>query len=163
MKRVKSVTSNSSVVIDANLLIKLCVPEVLSDVAQKLNASWIEADVARVAPALVHYEVVSGLNKKVFTGLLTADEAVAALEASFGEGLELVTLPDIHRSALQLAMQLGLRSAYDAHYLAVAEELQCEFWTADQRLYNAVHESFPRVRWLGAAEPFPEDQPDEDR
>ncbi len=39
--------------------------------------------------------------------------------------------------------------SYDAHYLALAEHLGCEFWTADKRLHNAVHEKLPWVRGLG--------------
>lgn len=37
-------------------------------------------------------------------------------------------------SALDLAERLSLSATYDAHYLALAEWLGAEFWTADQRL-----------------------------
>jgi predicted nucleic acid-binding protein len=38
---------------------------------------------------------------------------------------------------------------YDAHYLALAEMMEGEFRTADERLYNAVRDDFPNIRWLG--------------
>ncbi|MBC8099768.1 MAG: type II toxin-antitoxin system VapC family toxin [Armatimonadetes bacterium] len=44
----------------------------------------------------------------------------------------------LYRRAYELAEQLSLPTAYDAQYLAVAEHLGCDFWTADERLYNAV-------------------------
>jgi predicted nucleic acid-binding protein len=56
---------------------------------------------------------------------------------------------DSHRRSLALAAELDIASAYDAHYLALAEELDCELWTADSRLYNAVRDRFPRIRMLG--------------
>ena len=42
-----------------------------------------------------------------------------------------------------------LAPGHDAAYLAVAEILGCELWTADERLYNSVKTDMPRVRWLG--------------
>jgi predicted nucleic acid-binding protein len=45
--------------------------------------------------------------------------------------------------------RFSLPSAYDAHYLALAESRQCECWTADERLWNPVRRKPPWVRWLG--------------
>jgi predicted nucleic acid-binding protein len=42
----------------------------------------------------------------------------------------------LHRRALELAQSLSLPATYDAHYLAVAEDLQAELWTADRRLFR---------------------------
>ena len=36
-----------------------------------------------------------------------------------------------------------------AEPLADAEESGSEFWTADQKLYNAVKDRLPFVKWLG--------------
>ena len=44
-------------------------------------------------------------------------------------------------------------AAYDAHYLALAEMLGCEFWNADERLYNTVKDELPWVKWLGDFQP----------
>jgi predicted nucleic acid-binding protein len=41
-------------------------------------------------------------------------------------------------------------AAYDAHYLALAQWLRCECWTADGRLWNTVKSEFAWVRWVGA-------------
>jgi predicted nucleic acid-binding protein len=40
-------------------------------------------------------------------------------------------------------------TAYDAQYLAVAERHQADFWTADERLFNALNGKFPHIDWLG--------------
>ena len=53
------------------------------------------------------------------------------------------------RRGYELATQFNRPTAYDAQYLAVAERLQCEFWTVDERLYNAVKQALPWVKWLG--------------
>jgi predicted nucleic acid-binding protein len=51
---------------------------------------------------------------------------------------------------LLITVKLGLKAAYDAYYLALAESLKADFWTADQRLTNAVAEKLPWVKCLGA-------------
>ena len=43
--------------------------------------------------------------------------------------------------------------AYDAAYLALAELRGCEFWTTDERLYNAVSHDLTWVKWVGTFSP----------
>lgn len=61
----------------------------------------------------------------------------------------LFTDDNLMRRAYELATQLNRPTAYDAKYLAVAERFQCELWTADERLFNAVSSTLPWVKWLG--------------
>lgn len=56
----------------------------------------------------------------------------------------------LHVSALEFAERFRLRAAYDAHYLALADHLRCEFWTGDRKLFNAVASELPWVRLIGA-------------
>ena len=37
---------------------------------------------------------------------------------------------DLHIQAVQLASRYGLLATYDAHYLALADHLEAELWTA---------------------------------
>ncbi len=55
----------------------------------------------------------------------------------------------LHERALALAAGLNLPDAYDAHYLALSELLECPFWTNDRKLVNNVGERLAFVRWLG--------------
>jgi predicted nucleic acid-binding protein len=66
-------------------------------------------------------------------------------------GILLATVADtaLLKRAYELATQFDRPTAYDSQYLAVAERYQCDFWTADERLFNAVTASLPKVRWLG--------------
>lgn len=54
----------------------------------------------------------------------------------------------MHDRALSLATRFTLPATYDAHYLALAEELGCEFWTADKRLAGATDGAFPLLRLI---------------
>ena len=66
-------------------------------------------------------------------------EAEAHLETLMRLGVQLVppTL-ELDRLALRWAERLGQTVVYDVHYLALAEALGCDFWTADRRLAGSV-------------------------
>jgi predicted nucleic acid-binding protein len=59
--------------------------------------------------------------------------------------------PELHARALDLARRLSLPAACDAHYLALADWLGAELWTADRRLARAVEHDLPWVRVLDGA------------
>ncbi len=42
----------------------------------------------------------------------------------------------LHRRALAWAARLGHPKTYDAHYLALAEEMKCDLLTADRRHHH---------------------------
>jgi len=78
-------------------------------------------------------------------GLLSASAVRLALEAALSLPLRLHGESDLHWQALDLAERFSLPAAYDAHYLALAEWLGGEFWTADRRLAQAVQTALPWV------------------
>ena len=143
----------SSACVDANIVIKLVVEEVDSVLADALWESWVQNEVQIMAPALLRYEVTAVLRKKVYQNQLSLTMAGKALSAAFAllaQNVDLVTLAvEQHRRAWELACRFNRPTAYDAHYLALAETEACEFWTADERLYNSVKDDFPLIRWLG--------------
>ena len=59
----------------------------------------------------------------------------------------------LHNRAIDLAVELNQRLAYDSHYFALAESLDCEFWTADRPFYRAARGRYPRVQWIGNYNP----------
>ena len=80
---------------------------------------------------------------------LSVEEAAALISALLASGIELHDSPDIHSRALELASLLRQGAAYDVHYLALAESLGCELWTADERFYRAATAAARNVHWIG--------------
>jgi predicted nucleic acid-binding protein len=54
---------------------------------------------------------------------------------------------------MEFAQRFHLPATYDVHYLALALAEQCECWTADRRLWNAVKRELNWVRGLGEYQP----------
>ena len=141
--------NRSLVCVDAGILIKLVVAEEDSDRADALWEQWKEDGVRVVAPGLLPFELTSVLRKKVHRGLLSPAEGKEAFDTVHRLPVQVLTPPDLHRRAWELATRFNRPAAYDAHYLALAEMMNCEFWTADERLLNAVGGELPWVHWLG--------------
>jgi predicted nucleic acid-binding protein len=141
--------TNSWVCVDASLVIKLVVEEPDSQEARVLWRTWLDEEVNIAAPPLLRYEITSVLRKHVVRGLRTIEESQQALDLALTFAIQYLEPADYHRRAFILAHQLDRPATYDAHYLALADHLACEFWTADQRLVNSVQNKLPWVKWLG--------------
>jgi|SRR5690242_8246093 len=148
---------SSVVVVDTSVAIKWVIPEPDSATADALVQTWKTQGTTLIAPPLFAYEVANTLHQQVRKGKISLDEARKSLSQLLdpNQGPVLMFSPDpainlaLSMRALELAQQHGLPATYDAHYLALAEREGCEYWTADERLWNAVKVRLPWVRWLG--------------
>ena len=139
------------VVVDASVAVKWLVREADSVEALELVTSWSAAGVTLVAPYLMPAEVANALHKRVLGEELSVAAAARQIELLLASGVELIETPSLHVRALAIASELNQSAAYDAHYLVLAEELDCDLWTADARFYRAAAPTVDRVRLLGAA------------
>ena len=132
-------------VIDATCAVRLVVPGPAQARYEELIGGWKRAGHDMYAPGLWIYEVTSALCKAVRLGGLMAAEAERCLTQALDLGVQLVAADEEQaRSAYAWTVRLNRAAAYDSFYLALAESLGCELWTADQRLCNAV--DLPWVR-----------------
>ncbi len=139
------------VVVDASLALKWLLEEDDSDQAQALLESWGREDRRPSAPHLLPAEVTNALHQQVVKGELTVPGAVKLID-DLNSLVDLHPLPQLHSRALELASELGQGAAYDCHYLALAESLGCELWTADDRFHRAASPAFPFVHALSEVE-----------
>ena len=140
---------NGYVVVDASLACKWLVKEIHTAEANALGRLWNSQGTRIAAPYLMPVEVTNVLHQRVRRGELTLEAATQRLESLITSGLELHQPPRLYGRALALASQLGQGAAYDAHYLALAEALGCELWTADEKFFRAASPVAGRVRWVG--------------
>ena len=140
---------NGIVVVDASLAFKWLVSEENSDLAHSISRSWANKGIQAAAPYLMPVEVANALHRRVVRGELTVEDAVQLLEYLLASGIELRDEPSLHARDLQISSRLRQGVVYDAHYLALADILGCEYWTADESFYRAAAPSAQNVHWIG--------------
>jgi len=141
--------SNSPVCVDASIVVALVTTEAQGEQALTLWSDWMQRDIQVAAPVLLQYEVTSALWRKAVRGTMSLPDARRALQEALCLDIQLLDSPELCLRAFDLAARFNRPSAYDTCYLAVAEMLDGEFWTADERLYNAIRSEFLRIHWLG--------------
>jgi predicted nucleic acid-binding protein len=144
---------NSLVCVDASLVLRSLVPDPLTDRALSLLETWQREDTVLVAPALLAFEVTSALRRLVYLKRISPNHGEKASESFLRMDIRLSHQRGILPLAWRLAKQLDRPRTYDTAYLALAQLRGCEFWTADERLYNAVSRELDWVKWLGSLSP----------
>ena len=140
--------STSPVCVDASFVIRLLESDSEESPPLRKWREWHREERPVVAPALLYYEVANALYRYVVLGHLDFEQAREALKVALGLGISLHEDAELHLRAVELAQELSLPATYDAHYLALAERLGAEFWTADRRLVKKAQRTFDFVRLL---------------
>lgn len=116
-------------VVDASIAVKWVIPEVLSDLADRVRDG--EEDV--LAPDLLLVEVANALWRKTTAREISPREADAAFDLVRRSGIDLRPAGPLLPRAMDLARRLG-HPVYDCVYLALAARERASLVTADQRL-----------------------------
>jgi predicted nucleic acid-binding protein len=144
---------NDYVVVDASLAIKWVLKEPYAEQALALAEEWAATGTRPSAPCLLLVEATNVLHRRAMLGHISLSQARQLLAGLLDLGIEIRESPQIHFRAMELAQELQRPAVYDTHYLALADILGCELWTADERFFNSVKERQPRIRWLGELKP----------
>ena len=145
----------NSIVVDTSIAIKWAINEPDSNIALSLLAEWTKTETVILAPALLAYEATNTFHRRVQGGIISFEDARKGLEEIIFTAVvfDFSQNPATNIKAIEFAQRFGLPAAYDSHYLALAENKGCEFWTADTRLWNSIRGKFAWVRWMGDYQP----------
>ena len=127
-------------VLDASVAVKIFVDEEGSERARGLAARGARF----AAPEFVMAEIASVFLKRLQRSELPRTYADAALDRARGVFDELVPTHHLTTRAFEIAADHGV-SAYDAHYVALAEARGWPLATADLRMVARLRESGPMI------------------
>jgi len=137
-------------VIDASVIVKALVPEMLSEKASDVMAAVATGKVISLAPDLVYFEVANAVCKKYRRQELSRDDVTDILEAT--GRLRLAIEPSLPILPIAVDIALDARIAvYDATYVAVATLHDAKVITADKKFADSLARTglAEYVQWLG--------------
>ncbi len=136
---------NQPVVVDVSVAAKWFVDEEHTTVSRDLllqNAGSL------LAPEFLVIELGNVFLKKVRNREVTERYARGALARISGQ-VELLATTHLRRQTFDIALRHN-RSFYDALYVALALDEDCQLVTADERMYNALVGALPETMvWVG--------------
>lgn len=137
------------VVIDASVVLKwYLADEKYGHAALGLLEDYLSDEVDILAPSILEYEVINGLIIAQKRGRIKEKMILQAIEGFVNLEISIRDLHLFYPKVLHFCRIFRL-SAYDASYLALADEEGISLVTADQGLYNIVKKELKWVKWLG--------------
>lgn len=119
-----------TVVLDSNVVVALVLDARRGPAVERRLREWEDAGETLHAPSLFRYEVANALTRNVAAGAIAESDATPAWERIIAIGVRLHGLTD-GPAVVAIARTLQRESAYDASYIALAQELDAELWTLD--------------------------------
>ena len=131
--------------VDSNFVVRLVSNSSEKSIYLRLWDEWEEQKCTIIAPTLLCYEITNVFHRMTIAGQILEAEA----ETLLGNGLELSInyYGDrfLHHQAIEIARQFNLPATYDAHYLALSQRFNADFYTGDKRLFNNIKSVFDWV------------------
>ena len=132
-------------IVDASVLLRAFLPDEAQLHALAVVREHVSGRIQLKGPALLPYELSNAVWQAERRGRITPDQADRIIQ-SFAN-LDIEIIPQSWGEMLPLARRFE-RSAYDAVYLTLAQQLGEPLLTGDLRLYHAVHPQLEWVRWI---------------
>jgi len=136
-------------VVDACVAVKWFIRENYQREADQILRDFGDEKVDLIAPDIIVSEVGNVLWKRsIINPSISVTEASASYRDFLALGIRLHACSGIASAAMRIAMA-ERRSVYDAMYMALAEQMACDFITADEKLYSTLRKKFSWLRWIG--------------
>lgn len=127
----------TKIVVDANVAVALVISTPYSVQAHQQMKAWQNNADELFAPVLWQYEVITAIRKVAALNIISSEKAEEALALIFALKIRQIhPTPKRYQDIYKWAVKLKQSQAYDAVYLALAEQLSANFWTAGKRLVN---------------------------
>jgi predicted nucleic acid-binding protein len=137
-----------AVVVDANLLVVIASGDVRGPLASAQVEEWINSGEDLHAPELLSYEVASALTRLVATRAMSPRQVELAWDDLNELPVVRHPLAEALPRVVDIALRLQRQSAYDAAYIALAQELDADLWTLDGPLARNAQAAGLPVRLL---------------
>jgi predicted nucleic acid-binding protein len=125
------------IILDSSVIAKWFFPESGSEKALELKEQFAKNELSIAIPVLFYYEMNNILRTAIKSYRIETEDATKAFAALTQLNFIAYSSIDLLSETLTTALRYDI-SSYDASYVALAEELQVPFMTADQKLLKRV-------------------------
>ena len=137
------------VILDASVALKWQFEnEEATGPATVLLKDFVEGKIELITSTLFPYEIISAINVAINRKRIKEEAGYRAINYITSLGIELRSFDDLIEPTFRMARQYGL-SPYDCAYMALAEKEKSDFYTGDEKLFNAVKNRLSWVKWIG--------------
>jgi predicted nucleic acid-binding protein len=125
-----TIVTEKKVCIDANFIVRYLGSNDSESIYRQKWQQWQVENYILVAPTLFMYEICNAFHRATIARQITPEEAEQLIEQALNLGIQFYGDAELHRKAFDIAQRYNLSATYDAHYLALADRLNIEFWTS---------------------------------
>jgi len=137
------------IVIDTSVVLKwYLADEEYSQKALSILDKYVSNEIDILAPSLLEYEVINGLIIAKKRGRIQEKKITTAIDGFMSLEIKLINLSLYYPKVIHYC-KIYNRSAYDASYLALADDEGISLVTADKGLYTVVKKDLKWVESLG--------------
>jgi predicted nucleic acid-binding protein len=134
----------SDTVVDSSVAAKWILGEPDSPQADRLITEVAQKGERLIVLDLAFVEISNAIWKWYRRGLATLDEARQFLDKLLQVPVHVEPANRLLKPALEIAAKYD-RAVYDALFVALCQDLGWQGVTADEPLYNAIHNDFPQI------------------
>lgn len=137
----------NKIVVDSSVAIKWFIPQNYSLEANKILSAYEVNKLTLIAPDLIYAEIgnivwkiqrFQGLNQEYAQNIIDLFQKIQ---------INIISTDELLRDAYDFAVKYQ-RSVYDSLYIVLSLRENCRFVSADEKLYNAIHQNIVNIKLL---------------
>jgi predicted nucleic acid-binding protein len=140
---------SSQICIDASVALQWILPSPQSQTADSLLQKWDDADIQIISAPLLDIDTTAIIRKLMQMKLLLPQQGEQAFQIYRQMGIDIVSHPALTQTAWDLIGKYDQAHISDLHYLALAELVDADFWTANRHLFSNLKGKNQRAHFLG--------------
>ncbi len=141
--------NRAQICIDATFVLQWIIPAPRSEAADSLLQKWDENGIHIISPPLLDVDITAFISKLVQMKLLLPQQGEQAFQNYRQIGIDIINPPSLTQAAWELTGKFDQANIPDLYYLALAELLNTDFWTANRRLFSNLSGKSERAHFLG--------------
>lgn len=140
---------SAQICIDASIALHWILPTSQSSLADTLLKRWDDAGLQIIGPPVIDIDVTAVIRKLTRMKLLLPQQGDQAYQIYTQAGIDIINPPSLTQTAWEMVGTYDQVHITDLYYLALAELVDAELWTANRHFYANLKDKNQRAHFLG--------------